>query len=151
MAHMFAKVKNTCTSNHMASNHVCKIKCTTHTHLSIWSICRETILLTISSALSFIIYTCKTILGGIVTDILRAGTPKTGLFGTDALEMETTNTIGDTTSNGKRQRFAGDSPSKNSKKKKEKGTSICPICLENIVEATKTRQGQDSHFLWRQL
>ena len=141
------KQKTGVASNHAASNQVCKIKYTTHTHLSIRSICHEMILLTTSSALSFIIYTCRTILGGIVTDILLAGTPKTGLYGTDALEMETTDTIGDTTSNGKRQRFAGDSPSKNSKKKKEKGTFICPICLENIVEATKTRQGQDSHFL----
>ena len=60
--------------------------------------------------------------------------------------MATTDTVGDTTSNGKRQRSAGGSPSKNSKKKKEKGIFICPICLENIVEATKTRQGQDSIF-----
>ena len=51
--------------------------------------------------------------------------------------MATTDTVGDTTSNGKRQRSAGGSPSKNSKKKKEKGIFICPICLENIVEATK--------------
>ena len=108
-------------------------------HLSIRSICRETILLTTSSALSFIIYACRTILGGIATDILLAGTPETGLFGTDAVEMATTDTVGDTTSNGKRQRSAGGSPSKNSKKKKAKGTFICSICLENIVEATKTR------------
>ena len=45
-------------------------KCTTHTHLFIRSICHEMNLLTTSSALSFIIYTCRTILGGIVTDIL---------------------------------------------------------------------------------
>ena len=38
-------------------------------HLSIQSICHETILLTTSSALSFIIYACGTILGGIVNDI----------------------------------------------------------------------------------
>ena len=37
-------------------------------HLSIQSIYHETILLTTSSALSFIIYACGTILGGIVTD-----------------------------------------------------------------------------------
>ena len=39
-------------------------------HSSIRSVCHETILLTTSSALSYIIYTCITILGGIVTDIL---------------------------------------------------------------------------------
>ena len=44
-------------------------------HLSIQSICHETILLTTSSALSFIIYACGTILGGIVTDI-PSGTPE---------------------------------------------------------------------------
>ena len=44
-------------------------------HLSIQSICHETILLTTSSALSFIIYAYGTILGGIVTDI-PSGTPK---------------------------------------------------------------------------
>ena len=40
-------------------------------HLSIRSIYHETILLTTSSALRFIIYVCKTILGGMVTDILE--------------------------------------------------------------------------------
>ena len=114
--------------------------------MPIRSICHKVILLTTSSALSFIIYTCRTILGGIGTNILLTGTPETGLFGTDTLEMVTTDSVGDTTSSGKRQRSAGGSPSKNSKKKKEKGTFICPICLENIVEATKTRQGQDSIF-----
>ena len=44
-------------------------------HLSIQSICHETILLTTSSALSFIIYACITILDGIVTDI-PSGTPE---------------------------------------------------------------------------
>ena len=44
-------------------------------HLSIQSICHETILLTTSSALSFIIYACRTILDGIVTDI-PSGTPE---------------------------------------------------------------------------
>ena len=53
--------------------------------------------------------------------------------------MATTDTVGDMTSNGKQQRSAGGSPTKNSKKKKEKGILICPICLENIVEATKTK------------
>ena len=38
-------------------------------HLSIHSICHETILLTTSSASNFIIYACRTILGGIATDI----------------------------------------------------------------------------------
>ena len=45
-------------------------KCTTHMHVSI-SICHETILLITSSALSFIIYACRTILGGVVTNKLR--------------------------------------------------------------------------------
>ena len=45
-------------------------KCTTHTHLSIRSIHHETILLTTSSALSFIVYACGTILGGMITDKL---------------------------------------------------------------------------------
>ena len=43
-------------------------------HLSIRSICHEMIFPTASSALSFIIYACRTILGGILTDILH-GTP----------------------------------------------------------------------------
>ena len=43
--------------------HACKTKC-------MWSICHKTILLTTGSALSFIIYACRTILGGIVTNIL---------------------------------------------------------------------------------
>ena len=53
--------------------HACKINSPlthSHTHLSIRSICHETILLTTSSALSFIINACRTILGGIVNDIL---------------------------------------------------------------------------------
>ena len=37
-------------------------------HLSIRSICHETILVTTSSALSFIIYTCRNTLGKMVTD-----------------------------------------------------------------------------------
>ena len=47
-------------------------KCTytTHTHLSIQRICHETILLTTRSASSFIIYACRTILVGIITNIL---------------------------------------------------------------------------------
>ena len=52
--------------------------CTTYTHLSIRSICHETILLTTSSVLSFIIYACRTILGGIVTNIL--GIPRNTAF-----------------------------------------------------------------------
>ena len=53
--------------------HACTLvynKCTTHMHLSMRSICHKTILLTTSSALSFKIYVCRTILGGMVTDIL---------------------------------------------------------------------------------
>ena len=42
----------------------------THMHLPIQNICHKTILLITSSALSFIIYACRTILGGMVTDIL---------------------------------------------------------------------------------
>ena len=42
----------------------------THTHLSIQSIYHEMIHLTTSSALSFIIYPCRTIFDGIVTNIL---------------------------------------------------------------------------------
>ena len=38
-------------------------------HLSIQIICHETILLTTSSALSFVIYACITVLDRIVTDI----------------------------------------------------------------------------------
>ena len=59
--------------------HTCKIIAPhSYTHLSIWSICYETILLTTSSTLSFIIYACRTILGGIVTDIL--GIPRHTAF-----------------------------------------------------------------------
>ena len=57
----------------MALNHACTCvwnKCTTHTHLSIQSICHQMILLTTNSASSFIIYACRTILGGIVIDII---------------------------------------------------------------------------------
>ena len=39
-----------------------------HMHLSLQSICHDTILLTTSSALSFIMYACRTILGGTVID-----------------------------------------------------------------------------------
>ena len=58
---------------HVASNYACtrmQNKCTTHTHLSIRNIYHETILLTTSSDLSFIIYACRNILGGMVSDIL---------------------------------------------------------------------------------
>ena len=42
-----------------------------HTHLCVHSICHKLILLTTSSALSFIFYACTNILlGGMVTDIL---------------------------------------------------------------------------------
>ena len=50
--------------------HACKINAHAHALISIQTICHKMILLTASSALSFIIYACKTILGGIVTDIL---------------------------------------------------------------------------------
>ena len=43
---------------------------TPHMDLSIQSICHEMILLTTSSAISFIIYVCRYILGGMVNDIL---------------------------------------------------------------------------------
>ena len=68
----------------VASNHSCahiytRVKWMHHnTHLSIRSICHETILLTTSSASSFIIYACRTILGWIVTDIL--GVPRNTAF-----------------------------------------------------------------------
>ena len=64
------KSKKTC----VVSNHTCTFmqnKCTTHMHLFIQSIFHKTTLLTTSSALSFmIIYACRNILGGMVTDIL---------------------------------------------------------------------------------
>ena len=42
-----------------------------HTRLCVRSICHKSILLTTSSALSFIVYACRNILlGGMVTDIL---------------------------------------------------------------------------------
>ena len=54
---------------------------------------------------------------------------------------------GDSTVRGKRQRSTNGSPSKSSKKKKEKGTSfVCPICTENIIESTRGRQGHDAVY-----
>ena len=44
--------------------------CTTQTHLSTQNICHKTILLKTSSDLNFTIYVCRTIRGGMVTDIL---------------------------------------------------------------------------------
>ena len=50
--------------------HKCKINAP-HTHAYPYKVlCHETILLTTSSALRFIIYTCRTILGGMVINIL---------------------------------------------------------------------------------
>ena len=60
--------------------------------------------------------------------------------------MATTDTNSDSTTCGKRQRPSYGSPSKSSKKKNEKGTFVCPVCTENIAEATKTKQGQDAIF-----
>ena len=76
MSHVCEKAKTI-----MASKHSCICvynKCTTHTHLSIRNICNETIFLTTSSTLSFIIYACRTILGGIATN--RLGYPRHTAF-----------------------------------------------------------------------
>ena len=68
MAHACAKAKEACGIKPLI--YTCVNKCTTRMHLSILSIYHEMILLTTSSALRFIIYACRTIVGGIGTDIL---------------------------------------------------------------------------------
>ena len=44
----------------------------------------------------------------------------------------------------KRQRPTSGSPAKCSKKRRDKGTFVCPVWLENIVEGTKAKPGQDA-------
>ena len=46
----------------------------------------------------------------------------------------------------RRQRPANGSPANCSKEKRDKGTFVCPVCLENIVEGTKTKPGQDAVY-----
>ena len=59
--------------------HVCKMKCNTHAYAYVVRICLKMILLIISGALSFVIYTCKNILlGEMVTDML--GYPRHTVF-----------------------------------------------------------------------
>ena len=77
MAHTCAKAKNMRGIKPHVYMHV---KSMHHTHLSIQSIYHEMILLTTSSALSFIIYACRTILGGIVTDRDILGHPRHTAF-----------------------------------------------------------------------
>ena len=53
----------------------------------------------------------------------------------------------DTSANLKRSRPSGDSPQNvNKKKPKKKGGCICPICLETIIESTKSKPGHDAIF-----
>ena len=53
----------------------------------------------------------------------------------------------DTSASLKRSRSSGDSPQNvNKKKPKKKGGCICPICLETIIESTKTKSGHDAIF-----
>jgi len=50
-------------------------------------------------------------------------------------------------SSQKRNRSPSESsPNVGKKKPKKRGTSMCPICLEKIVESTKTKTGQDAIF-----
>ena len=64
---MCAKSKDVCHQTMLVN--ACKMN-VPHMDLSIQIICHEMILLTTSSALSFIIYVCRYILGGMVTDVL---------------------------------------------------------------------------------
>ena len=51
----------------------------------------------------------------------------------------------DTAASHKRSRLPDDSPPSTSKKKlKKKGGCICPICMELIVESTKSKAGHDA-------
>lgn len=53
----------------------------------------------------------------------------------------------DTTTSQKRVRLPDDSPQNSGKKKsKKKGGCICPICMEIIVESTKSKAGHDAIY-----
>ena len=54
--------------------------------------------------------------------------------------------MSESNSRTKRQRPANGSPTKCSKKRRDKGTFVCPVCLENIVEGTKIKPGQDAVY-----
>ena len=76
------KQKTSVASNHSCTRvcthlHACKMNAP-HTRTYPYEVSAMKRLLTTSSALSFIIYACRTILGGIVTDIL--GVPRNTAF-----------------------------------------------------------------------
>ena len=53
----------------------------------------------------------------------------------------------DTATSQKRTRLADDAPQNSGKKKsKKKGGCICPICMEIIVESTKSKAGHDAIY-----